>query len=111
VDNILTVWARALSQPAVLAIVLEMEEFKHTPFDSILKMYTIVSKAQNPAAIKWVFLALADLTQAGALGPGQVPLLFWDTVLLQGQPLLPMFWYASKAFRMRSSFMALGCPS
>ena len=45
VDNILTVWARALSQPAVLAIVLEMEEFKHTPFDSVLKMYTIVSKA------------------------------------------------------------------
>jgi hypothetical protein len=74
VDNILMVWACALSQPAVLAIVLKMQDFMHTPFDSILKMYTIVSKAQNPATIKWVFLALADLTQAGALGPGQVSL-------------------------------------
>jgi hypothetical protein len=74
VDNILTVWGRALSQPAVLAVVLEMEEFKHTPFDTILKMYTIVIKAQQPLTIKWVFLALADMTRAGSLGPGQASL-------------------------------------
>jgi len=44
-----------------------MEEFKHTPFDTILKMYTIVIKAQHPGSIKWVFLALADMTRSGSL--------------------------------------------
>jgi hypothetical protein len=76
VDNILTVWNRALSQQAILEIVLDAEERfgPATPFDSILKMYTIVSKAQTAPAIKWVYCALSDLTRAGLLGRGTASL-------------------------------------
>ena len=76
VDNIITVWNRALSQPAVLEILLDAEERfgPATPFDSILKMHTIVTKAQTTAAIKWVFHALSDLTRAGLLTRGSASL-------------------------------------
>ena len=76
VDNILTVWTRALSKPAVLTVVLESEERfgSNSPFDSILKMHTIVTKASTPEAIVWVFVSLADLTRSGQLGQGSASL-------------------------------------
>ena len=72
IDNIITLWNRALSNQAVMTVVLDCEtRFGHaTPFDSILKMTTIVTKAQNATAIRWVFQSIADLARSGALRGG-----------------------------------------
>jgi len=72
IDNIITLWNRALSNPAVMTVVLDCEARlgNNTPFDSIYKMTVIVQKAQSPAAIRWVFQSIADLARAGILRGG-----------------------------------------
>lgn len=72
IDNIITLWNRALSNPAVMTVVLDCEARlgHNTPFDSIYKMTVIVQKASQGPAIRWSFQAIADLSRAGVLRGG-----------------------------------------
>lgn len=72
IDNIITLWNRALSNPAVMTVVLDCESRlgPTTPFDSIYKMVLIVQKASTPQAIRWSYQAIADLCRSGLLRGG-----------------------------------------
>ena len=72
IDNIITLWNRALSNPAVMTVVLDCESRlgPNTPFDSVYKMVVIVQKASTPQAIRWCFQAIADLCRSGVVRGG-----------------------------------------
>ncbi len=82
VDCAFTIWDRAMSRPSIQAIVLEEEAFlTKSMFNNVYKMQAIVSKAQTPADIEWVFAYLHDHHLSGDLTSEQCSLRF-----LQGSP-------------------------
>ena len=62
IDSACTIWARALSIPEVLDAVRYLDDrFSHkSVFDSVTKLQTLISKAKDPDAISWTFVAIKD---------------------------------------------------
>lgn len=74
VDCALTLGARVLGNPRAMVSISWCEESYglKSPWNSIYKLQEVVSRAQSPEAIDWVFESLTDSVRMGFLDPGEL---------------------------------------
>jgi hypothetical protein len=74
VDNAMTLHKRALSFVLVRAVVDTLQDMlgHGSPWNSVTKMYKVVSKARTPRQILWAFVSITDFFQSGMLHGGDL---------------------------------------
>ena len=68
IEKSFVIWEKALHKPAIQEVVLDEENMRQRSlFNSVIGMYTLVTKAKTEESIDWVFASIYDGRRIGVL--------------------------------------------